>query len=68
MENKLLSFCTAKERIKKKRQKEKKTYKLENIICKQCNRPGLNFQNIQTAHTTQKQKPKQSNQKNKQKT
>ena len=25
-------------------------------FCKRCNRQGLNFQNIQTAHTTQQQK------------
>ena len=31
-------------------------------ICKQCDWPGLNFQNMQTAHTTQQQKNKQPNQ------
>ena len=25
-------------------------------ICKQCDQQGINFQNIQTAHTTQQQK------------
>ena len=32
-------------------------------ICQQCNKRGLNFQNIQTAHTTQQQKNKQPDQK-----
>ena len=32
-------------------------------ICKWCNQQGVNFQNIQTTHTTQYQKNKQPNQK-----
>ena len=31
-------------------QKKKKTYKISENICKQCNWQELNFQNIQTAH------------------
>ena len=47
---KLTSFCTAKETIKNG---EKTTYRMEENICKCCDRQGLNFQNIQTAHITQ---------------
>ena len=32
-------------------------------ICKWCNRQGPDLQNIQTAHTTQQQEKKQTNQK-----
>ena len=35
------------------KQNEKATNRLGENICKQCNQQGLNFQNIQTAHTTQ---------------
>ena len=41
---------------------------MEEGICKQCDRHGLNFQNTQTAHITQQQKNKQPNQKSGQKT
>ena len=37
------------------KQSEKTTYELGENIWKQCNWQGLNFQNIQIAHTTQKQ-------------
>ena len=46
---KLTSFCTAKETILN----EKTTYGLGENICKWCDWQGLNFQNTQTAHTTQ---------------
>ena len=32
---------------------KKTTYRIGENICKWCNQRGLNFQNIQTAHTTQ---------------
>ena len=35
------------------KQNEKTTYGLGENICKRCNQQGLNFQTIQTAHTTQ---------------
>ena len=35
------------------KQNEKTTYRVGKNICKQCDWQGLNFQNIQTAHTTQ---------------
>ena len=38
------------------KQNVKTIYRLGENICKQCNQQGLNFQNTQTAHTTQ-QKP-----------
>ena len=38
------------------KQHEKTTYRVRENICKWCNQQGLNFQNIQTAHTTQQQK------------
>ena len=37
------------------KQNEKRTYRMGGNICKWCDRQGLNFQNIQTAHTTQQQ-------------
>ena len=37
------------------KQNKKTTYRMGENICKQCDRQGLNFQNIQTAHTTQQQ-------------
>ena len=43
---KLISYYTAKETTNKKREN------LENIF-KWCDEQGFNFQNIQTAHTTQ---------------
>ena len=55
---KLISFCTAKETIKKT---EKTTYRLGENICKCCNQQGLNFQNIQTAHATQQQQKNTNN-------
>ena len=36
-------------------QNEKTTYRMGENICKWCNQQGLNFQNIQTTHTTQRQ-------------
>ena len=47
------------------KQNEKTTNGIgENInIWKLCDQQGLNFQNIQTAHTTQQQKNKQPNRK-----
>ena len=38
------------------KQNEKTTHRMGENICKWCDRQGLNFQNIQTAHTTQCQK------------
>ena len=35
---------------------EKTIYEMGENICEQCAGQGLNFQNIQTAHTTQQQK------------
>ena len=40
-----------------------KTYEMGENICKWHYQQGLNFQNTQTAHTTQYQKNKQPNQK-----
>ena len=56
---KLKRFCTAKETIKKKHQKDnlwngRKCFK-------QCNKKGLYLQNIQTTNTTQQQKNKHHN-------
>ena len=48
---KLTSFCKGNHQQNKKR-----TYGMGENICKQCNQQGLNFQNIQTAHTTQYKK------------
>ena len=45
------------------KQNEKTIYRLGENIRKWCDQQGINFQNIQTAHTTQKQKNKQPNQK-----
>ena len=39
-----------------RKRNRKTTYKIWENICQQCNKQGLNFQNIQTAHTTQQQK------------
>ena len=55
---KVTSFCIGKETINRKT-----TYKMQENICQQCNKQGLNFQNIQTAHITQQQKNKQLDQK-----
>ena len=56
---KLTSFCTAKEtKQKENKQKEKTTHRMGEKICKWCDEQGLNFQNIQTVHTTQQQKNK----------
>ena len=44
------------------KQNEKETYRLGEYICKWCNQQGLNFQHIQTAHTTQKQTQSKSGQ------
>ena len=41
------------------KQDEKTTYGMGENICKLCDRQGINFQNIQTAHTTQQQKETQ---------
>ena len=38
------------------KQNEKTTYRMGENVCKQWNQQGINFQNIQTAHTTQYQK------------
>ena len=40
-------------------QNEKTTYRLGKNVWKRCDQHGLNFQNVQTAHTTQYQKQKQ---------
>ena len=45
------------------KQNEKTTYALGENICKWCDWQGLNFQNIQIAHTTQKQQQKKLNRK-----
>ena len=39
-------------------QSEKTTYRIGENICKWCDQQGLNFQNIQIAHTTKQQKNK----------
>ena len=38
------------------KQNKRTTYRRGENICKRCNWQGLNFQNIQTAYTTQQQK------------
>ena len=48
--------------------KKKKNYRMREDICKRCNQQEINFKNIQTAHTAQRQKNKQPNQQNGQKT
>ena len=55
---KFKSFCTAKETINKKT-----SYRMGESVCKQRNQPGINLQNIQTAHTAQYQANKKPNQK-----
>ena len=50
------------------KQKEKTTYGLRENIFKWCDRQGLNFQSIKTAHTTEKQKKQTAQSKNGQKT
>ena len=40
------------------KQNEKATYRIKENICNQCNQRGLKLQNIQTAHTSQKQNKK----------
>ena len=47
---------------------EKTIYEMGENICEQCAGQGLNFQNIQTAHTTQQQKKQTTQLKNGQKT
>ena len=47
---KLKSSCT-----KGNHQQNETTYRMGENICKQCNQQGLNFQNMQTIHTTQYQ-------------
>ena len=47
---KLIKLLHSKENYK---QDEKTTYGLGENICKWCNEQGLNFQNLQTAHTAQ---------------
>ena len=50
------------------KQNEKTIYRMGKNICKRCDWQGLNFQNIQTAHTTQQQKKQTTQSKNGQKT
>ena len=57
---KLKSFCPAKENINKMK---RQPTECQEDICKPWYQQGANFQNIQTAHTTQYQKDKQPNQK-----
>ena len=46
------------------KQNEKTTYRMAENICKWCDLQGINFQNIQTAHTTQYKKKKKPQSKN----
>ena len=46
-----------------RKQTEETTYRLEEDICKWGHRQGRNFQNTQTAHSTQQQQNTQANQK-----
>ena len=50
--NQLLNFCTAKETVNKKT-----AHGLGENISKRCDQQETNFQNIQTDHTAQYQKP-----------
>ena len=45
------------------KQNEKATYRLGENICKRCDPQGLNFQNIQTAHTNHTQKQSKNGEK-----
>ena len=45
------------------KQNKKISYRIEKCICHRSDGQGLNFQNIQTAHTTQQQKNKRPNSK-----
>ena len=45
------------------KQKEKTIYRMGENICKQCHWQGINYQNIQIAHTAQYQIIKQYSQK-----
>ena len=51
--NHIYKLLHTKETINKRKRKknEKATLKLEENVCKQCNQQGLNFHNIQVAHT-----------------
>ena len=49
------------------KQNEKATYRMGGNICKWCDWQGLNFQNIQTAHTPQQQTKQTTQSKNEQK-
>ena len=56
----LKSFCAAKKTIN---EMKRQVSEWEKNICKWSNWQGINFQNIQTAHTAQYQKNKQPNRK-----
>ena len=64
---KVKSFCTAKETIKKRKEKKKKRQPMDRRknSCKWFDQQGLNLQNTQTTHTPQQQKNKEPNQKKK---
>ena len=47
------------------KQNEKTTYGMGENIYEQCDQQGLNFQNIQTVHTTQQQQQKNQTAKSK---
>ena len=53
---------------KNHKQNEKTAYGMGENICEWYDQQGINFQNVQTAHITQQQQNKQSNEKNGQKT